>query len=1038
MDDREQLQRAIAAQEQLRGIVDDDIIDVTVGSLRARLSVLGSTDQRRRQATVLFTDLQGFTSLAEAVDAEIVSNLMNEVWSRLDHIVTSFGGRIDKHIGDAVMAVWGAELSNENDPEQAVRAGLALQRAVVDFNASTGRSLVMRVGICTGAVVLGEVATTREFTAMGDTVNVASRLEHLAPANGVMIAHETYRHVRGVFDVSPLEPLNVKGRTKPVRPYVVLRAKPRTFRMPTRGIEGVETVMAGREQELDALRRGLDGTTHERRSRTIALVGEAGVGKSRLLYEFENWVELLAQDVYFLKARALATRQNIPYGVFRDLVASRFSILDSDPPSTVADKIREGFAPHLAPAEAVLVGHWLGFDLSSNDSVRQLQGSTAFSSVAEVHFSDFLLELARDDVVLVVLEDLHWADSDSLSLLDNLTRRLSATPTLFVVAARPTLLEQRPNVLVDDLPCQQLVLTPLADDTTRTLIADVLQHVIGPPDSLVDLIVRRAEGNPFFVEELIKMLIDDGVIVPGAADVPWRLDLARLDPLSVPSTLTGVLEARLDSLAAGPRAALQQASVVGRVFWDAAVSALEPSRPAHDTTDALREACARELIYRRDQSSLAIAAEFIFKHALLRDVIYETVLLRDRQRLHALADDWLSVHTGERLSEFLEIIADHRRLAGDSRGAAEVYEAAGGRALQSGQSASARRLLELAVALRNEVSIEPPAGALLALAQACLQTGDLNAGETVTGILLDRELDSEQRATALYFASWAAAERGDHDRESALLADALPLAEAVGGTALSRTLVGVALAQANAGEFDQARATAQRALAVATACSDQLEQGRAYMTIAGVTRLAGEYDEAMTWLHEALAIAISIGDLELENQARGNLGTLHHLIGDATGSFEAYRAAEGFYLAQLETSMKLETRQHQIICNANLAQLYLRLGRPNEVGAHLDRALRDALDIGRTADLGICLVIEAERRLAVGDVEGALMLVGALQSDPRAGEDDYQEIERLLERAELDDEVVRLGTLRGQGRDIVELCRAIATSHAAGTSTVVR
>ena len=168
------------------------------------------------------------------------------------------------------------------------------------------------------------------------------------------------------------------------------------------------------------------------------------------------------------------------------------------------------------------------------------------------------------------------------------------------------------------------------------------------------------------------------------------------------------------------------------------------------------------------------------------------------------------------------------------------------------------------------------------------------------------------------------------------------------------------------------------------------------MTIAGVTRMAGEYDEAMTWLQEALAIAISIGDLELENHARGNLGTLHHLIGDATGSLEAYRAAEDFYLTNLETSIKLGTRAQQVICNTNLAQLYLRLGRPNEVGAHLDRALRDALDIGRTADLGICLVIEAELRLSVGDVAGALMLVGALQSDPRAGEEDEQEIERLL------------------------------------------
>ncbi len=376
MEDREQLERAIEAQEQLRGVVDNEIIDLTVSSLRDRLNALSTAGQRRRQATVLFTDLQGFTSLAEAMDPEVVGNLMNEVWSRLDHVVTSFGGLIDKHIGDAVMALWGAESSNENDPEQAVRAGLELQRAVAELNAETGQSLVLRVGICTGTVVLGEVATTREFTAMGDTVNVASRLEHLAPANGVLIAHETYRHVRGVFVVSPLDPLIVRGRTKPVRAYVVHRPKPRTFRMPTRGIEGVETRMVGRDDELATLCTRLDDATRTRSLHTVAVVGEPGVGKSRLLYEFENWVELLSQEVYYLKARALATRQNVPYGVFRDLIASRFAILDSDPPPVVATKLHDGFAPHLVADEADLVGHWLGFDLSRSDAVRQLQGST--------------------------------------------------------------------------------------------------------------------------------------------------------------------------------------------------------------------------------------------------------------------------------------------------------------------------------------------------------------------------------------------------------------------------------------------------------------------------------------------------------------------------------------------------------------------------------------------------------------------------------------------------------------------------------------
>lgn len=393
----------------------------------------------------------------------------------------------------------------------------------------------------------------------------------------------------------------------------------------------------------------------------------------------------------------------------------------------MADKLHDGFAPHLTSAEADLIGHWLGFDLPPSDAVHRLHGSAGFSSTCTAHLARFMQSLARQHLVLVVLEDLHWADTDSLKLLDPLSQLMNDTATCFVMATRPSLLQDRPTVLAGSVPCQQLRLTPLDDHTSRAMIGDVLQRVPDIPEPLVELIARRAEGNPYFVEELIKMLIDDGVIIPDESDVSWRLDLDRLDESSVPSTLTGVLEARLDGLGSAPRAALQRASVVGRVFWDEVVSAMAPSRPALETVEALHEACERELIYRRDHSSLAIGEEFIFKHALLRDVTYETVLLRDRQRLHALTAEWLSRHAGDRVNEYLEMIADHRRLAGEAREAAENYHAAGRRALDSGRAASARRLLEFAVGMWTEVSMEPPAEALLALARASLRTGDPNA-----------------------------------------------------------------------------------------------------------------------------------------------------------------------------------------------------------------------------------------------------------------------------------------------------------------------
>ena len=201
----------------------------------------------------------------------------------------------------------------------------------------------MRVGVTTGPVLFGAVGTTREFTAMGDTVNLASRLEQAAPIGGVLVSHDTYRHIRGVFDVTPLSPIHVKGKSEPVRVYVVHAAKSRSFRMPTRGIEGVETRMVGRDAELGILEREYHEVAARSVARVVTVVGEAGVGKSRLLYEFENWLDLMPDVVHFMKARALEIRQDLPYGVFRDLFASRFGIRDSDSADEVAEKLTDGF-----------------------------------------------------------------------------------------------------------------------------------------------------------------------------------------------------------------------------------------------------------------------------------------------------------------------------------------------------------------------------------------------------------------------------------------------------------------------------------------------------------------------------------------------------------------------------------------------------------------------------------------------------------------------------------------------------------------------
>ncbi|HTH04380.1 MAG TPA: adenylate/guanylate cyclase domain-containing protein, partial [Ilumatobacteraceae bacterium] len=538
MNEREQLERAIAAQEQLRGVVADEIVDLTVESLQRQLSALESTDQRRRHATVLFADVHGFTRMSSGLDAEVVTDVMNQLWDRLDGAITSFGGHIDKHLGDGVMALWGADAARENDPEQAVRAALAMQGALAAFNDASDHDLSMRVGITTGPVVLGEVASTREFTAMGDTVNVAARLESAAPLGGVLISHDTYRHVRGIFDVAPLAPITVKGKDEPLQTYSVLRSKPRAFRLPTRGVEGVETEMVGRRVELQALRDAFQAVSASAGSQVVTVVGDAGVGKSRLLYEMESWIELRPEPVYYLKARALATRQDVPYGVFRDLLASRFEILDSDTPSELAEKLRRGFAPHLTGDQAELVGHWMGFDIGATDAVSRVAGATTLTLACVAHLARFLRAVSAESCTLLVVEDLHWADPASVELLGRLIDGLRVSRVLVVGATRPVFIQEHPGWLATTPGSSRLVLERLDEHATRALAREILRKLDALPDSLVALVAERADGNPFFVEELIKMFIDDGVI-DVSDDEAWHLDLAKLESAAVPTTLTG-------------------------------------------------------------------------------------------------------------------------------------------------------------------------------------------------------------------------------------------------------------------------------------------------------------------------------------------------------------------------------------------------------------------------------------------------------------------------------------------------------------------
>jgi class 3 adenylate cyclase/tetratricopeptide (TPR) repeat protein len=1024
--DREQLERAIAAQESLRGAVPDDVLDVAVDVLRRQLADLDAGASRRRQVTVLFADVSGFTAMSERMDAELVAGLMNAIWARLDLVVAQHGGRVDKHIGDAVMAVWGAEATQEDDPERAVRAGLALQIELAAFNASAGVALAMRVGISTGLAHLGVVGTTAESTVMGDTVNMASRLEHMAPVNGVLVSHETYRSVRGVFDVRALGEVEVRGKQEPVRLYVIERAKQLAFRMPTRGVEGVETRMIGRDDELGVLRESFERVAAGAGAAVVVVVADAGTGKSRLLYEFLSWLELVPSETWMFTGRAFASRRGTALGLFRDVIATRFDMLDSDAAPTVAEKLRRGFAPCLSTEQAEIVGHWLGFELSSSAAVQDLLGPQ-FAATARTHLLEFFASLAATDPVVFALEDLHWADDESLDLLDELTSRLREQRVLVVGLTRPSLLDRRPDGPGRDVPVDRLDLARLSDDDCRTFVLDVLQRVETIPADLVELVVERAEGNAFFVEELIKMLIDDGAIVT-SDDGVWRVDLARLQRSAIPSTLTGVLQARLDTLDARHRRMLQCASVVGRIFWDDAVSAL--TRDEGFTKEALDDARSRELVFRRDHTSFEDVGEYLFKHALLCDVAYETVLLRDRPTLHLRTAEWLESAAGERMVEYHEMIAGHLRAAGEPGRAADHLWHAGQTLIATGTSGAAARSIRAAVELWDDADVDVPCDALLVLVEALLRLDDISAAETYLERARASAATPSQRVDIARLLSLIAGHRGDLDYERSLLERALPLAEQADTLSRTRVLILLAWSYSQADRLDEAGDHARRALALAEELGDVGETCRALAASAMVRIECGDLDAGQRFVERELAIAERSGNLDEQARAQSNLGVVLHLRGDAEGVDEHYRAAIDHYRQSRALHQRLGATDLPIRDRLNMAQACTRLGRDAEAGALIRESLATAVEVSATSLQYAALVLEADRLLTSGDTRTGLAYLGLLRRTAAMGSMEQHEAQRILERVPLGPDAIERGLSAGEALDLDRVIEELLAGRA--------
>ncbi|PTL81783.1 adenylate/guanylate cyclase domain-containing protein [Vitiosangium sp. GDMCC 1.1324] len=928
-NERDLLEQAMAMLEAQRPTLGHEATEAALAALRARLAALASrVPLERRHVTVLFGDLCGFTALSERMDPEDVSELMNRLWERVDAAIVRHGGRIDKHIGDAVMALWGADGASEDDAEQALHAALDIQAQLASFQAGPPEGLRMRIGIHTGPALLGMVGTLGELTVMGDTVNTASRLEQAAPVGGILISHGTYRQVSGAFEAEPLAPLRLKGKQEPLQVYRVTAARPRAFHRQGRGLEGIWARLVGREEESQQLRSALSTTLSGGGCQRVTLTGEAGIGKSRLLGEFETWLESLPAPPLCLRGRASPEMRRHPNALLRDLFSFHLQVQESDLPSVVRARLEESFHEALGPGDssrlhAHLAGSLIGFDFSDSPHLKgtptdeQSLRARGLASLSEY----FRALLSREPMVLF-LEDIHWADDSALDLLERLLQTLAPERLLVLCTARPEFFERRPEWALAPSHVR-LELRPLSQEDSHRLVAELLRKVEAIPQALHELVVSRAEGNPFYLEELIQMLLEEGVIL--ADGERWRVEPRRLTSLKVPSTLSGVLQSRLDSLPLHEREILQRASVVGRIFWDEALAGMgrdeDPLTRLHESLAALQE---RELIFEQSNPAFAGTREYIFKHAIVREVAYDTVLKRERRTFHGRVAEWLLARGGERSREHLGLIADHLEASGQGVRAAAYLRRAGEEALSLFANAEARSFLERALALTPGEDL-PERYAIVAAREKVhavmgdrqAQRQDLETMESLAEQLGDerRQVESALRR-ALY-----ASEIGDFAVGEEAARKAIRLASNLGDVAseaLGHLRWGRILRHHQA-DFAGARSHFERSLALAESARLAHVEVESLLNLSAVIHETGDLEASLAPIQRVIPFCRKMGDRWLEFSALRYLAYARKSLGDFAG-------ARADFEQTLQFSRVIGYRFWECIDLSNLALVLSHLG----------------------------------------------------------------------------------------------------------------
>lgn len=965
---------------RVRGFIPTHLVDKILNASK-------QIEGERRTVTVLFSDVVGFTSMSEKLDPETVYAIIDESVALFREEIYTHEGTLDKFMGDGVMALFGAPVAHEDDPARAVRCALGMQNALKHIsdklNQEHGITLQMRIGLNLGTVVVADIGKDlrMNYTALGDTVNVASRLQGVAEPGTILVSRAVYEQTRALFEYSELGSIRVKGRVEPVEIYQVLGVKREPGRV--RGIPGLAAPMVGREQELARLQQIITALAREKRGSTMLVTGEAGMGKSRLTSELKQWIARAPEtaSVRVYEGGCVAYGQSA-YDVFIHILNGMFGIQTEDTSAARYAKIKTRVRD-LVPAQVVsdilpYVENLMGMAPTEPEFANRIRhlDPAQLRQQTFLAMREFFQHAARHYPLLLILEDLHWVDKPSLDLLLFLFNTVEDSPLALLCISRPAEGQAVPQIqrlasALLDGQFTQIPLEPLSFDASQALV-DLLLTIGDLPESLRQMISQRAEGNPFYLEEIIRTLIDREMI--RRRNDQWELTPgADIHSFQVPRTLEGLIMTRVDHLPDSTRFTAQCASVIGRDFPDSILLRIADTSASRLDTD-LQELMDHEIV---QQTLAALERQFAFRHILTQQTIYNSVLMRRREQLHHKIASAMEDLYPDRLDEQAERLAFH---FGESKDAVKALPYI----IRAAERAAARFANEEALAYyRSALDLAPRTSAtpetrtriLIGLGDSQTHIGDFDGAASS----LRAAWDLAHAATASPTQARQSAEiarrlgrvyerRGKYDDALEWLESALREInrDVTSGQAVERVRIylDIGWLHYRRGNLDEAEHWRLRALEISEGLDYYAEMGSAYNGLAALYHLKGDWHRAIQYAQRGLDVREMIGDIEGTSRSHSNLGAIMldigewdnakpHLerslelkqrIGDAKYLASAYNNLGYFHLYKGDTARARElleaARKHaEKIRDANATSLALNaLAQTDVVDGNFDRA----------------------------------------------------------------------------------------------------